>query len=411
MNKDTSNFEEKKMVELELMQPILNFQNQFESFGALKILDNLAISLTEEFEMYKLQKPTTDKTVNESEFLQAISAKVLAAKKKLTKDMRVFHNTVYKIFSFLLRSEDEEQKFLSVQQIFDWLRNFKIPLNDSELDLQLKNYFDDLSCLNNSMSHVKVLADDMGLANKLLNEELHSKNLEIEVLKERLNQKTTRGDKLSSLIDRYKIDINSLINQVERELEKTRSYEINNTAKYMIEKLAQRIRNYQHQFNVEEYSGINFGSPLKSPVKMDLPIPELEKDGIWFDIDRSQQRYESLLDSYQGVIRDKDNYLKQMEEEILKAKREKFDLEDQHFNFLREKERKINEHTATIDDLKFKLKRTQDDAMHTQEDLRVQLDRSSNCVEEGNNKNDTLTLEKRKLEAKNTELTEDLNKS
>lgn len=45
-----------KKVELELMQPIMNFQTQFESMGALNILDNLAISLTEEFEMFKLQK-------------------------------------------------------------------------------------------------------------------------------------------------------------------------------------------------------------------------------------------------------------------------------------------------------------------------------------------------------------------
>ena len=174
--------------------------------------------------MYKLQKTTTDHAVNEAEFLQAISAKVQASKKKLIKDMRVFHNTVYKIFSFQLRSEDEEQKFLSVQQIFDWLRNFKIPLNDSEIDVQLKNYFDDLSQLNNSMSQVKNMADDMGTANKLLNEELHAKTLELDTLKDKLNQKSTRNDKLASLVDRYKLDITSLISQVERELEKTRTY-------------------------------------------------------------------------------------------------------------------------------------------------------------------------------------------
>jgi len=53
-------------------------------------------------------------------------------------------------------------------------------LNDSEIDVQLKSYFDDLSNLNNSMNSIKVMADDMGTANKLLNEELHAKTFELE---------------------------------------------------------------------------------------------------------------------------------------------------------------------------------------------------------------------------------------
>lgn len=411
MNKDPMSYSDKKtVVELELMQPILNFQNQFESFGTLQILDNLAISLTEEFEMFKLQRPTTDSTVNEAEFIQAISAKVLSSKKKLIKDMRVFHNTVYKIFSFQLRSEDEEQKFQSVQQIFDWLRNFKIPINDSEIDVQLKSYFDDLSNLNNSMNSIKVMADDMGTANKLLNEELHAKTLELDVQRDRLNQKTTRNDKLASLVDRYKLDVSSLISQVERELEKTKSYEVNTNSKYMIEMLTQKVRNYATQFNVEDYSGLVFGSPIKSPKKFDVIYPELEDKGIWFDIDRSQQRYESLQDSYQGVIKDKDLYMKKMEEDILKAKREKFELEDQNFNFLREKERKINDLVAQIDDLNLKYKRTMDDTMHTQEDMRLQIERSLTSFREEKLRVEDLTAEKRNLEQKNRDLTEDSNK-
>ena len=409
MNKDSIDYSNKKTVELELMQPILNFQNQFESFGTLQILDNLAISLTEEFEMFKLQRPTTDQTVNEAEFIQAISAKVLASKKKLIKDMRVFHNTVYKIFSFQLRSEDEEQKFQSVQQIFDWLRNFKIPLNDSEIDVQLKSYFDDLSNLNNSMNSIKVMADDMGTANKLLNEELHAKTFELEAQKDKLNQKNTRNDKLASMVDRYKLDISGLISQVERELEKTKTYEVNTNSKYMIEKLTQKVRSYANQFNVEDYSGLEFGSPIKSPKKFDVIYPELEDKGVWFDIDRSQQRYESLQDSYQGVIKDKDLYMKKMEEDILKAKREKFELEDQHFNYLRDKERKINDLTAQIDDLNFKQKRIMDDAMHTQEDMRLQIERTLTNYREATIKVEDLTAEKRNLEQKNRDLNEDVN--
>jgi len=96
------------------------------------------------------------------------------------------------------------------------------------------------------------------------------------------------------MVDRYKLDISGLISQVERELEKTKTYEVNTNSKYMIEKLTQKVRSYANQFNVEDYSGLEFGSPIKSPKKFDVIYPELEDKGVWFDIDRSQQRYESL---------------------------------------------------------------------------------------------------------------------
>jgi len=31
-------------------------------------------------------------------------------------------------------------------------------------------------------------------------------------------------------------------------------------------------------------------------------------DNVWFDIEKSQERYEAILDSYQKIIKDKDIY-------------------------------------------------------------------------------------------------------
>jgi len=101
--------------------------------------------------------------------------------------------------------------------------------------------------------------------------------------------------------------------------------------------------------------------------------------------------------------------MKKMEEDILKAKREKFELEDQHFNYLRDKERKINDLTAQIDDLNFKQKRIMDDAMHTQEDMRLQIERTLTNYREATIKVEDLTAEKRNLEQKNRDLNEDVN--
>ena len=75
-----------------------------------------------------------------------------------------------------------------------------------------------------------------------------------------------------------------------------------------------------------------------SPVKQSGADPV-----IWFDIKKSQERYEGLLDSYQNVLKDKDAYIKQLEDEIAASKRERFNLENEHFDKIREKDRNIND--------------------------------------------------------------------
>lgn len=59
---------------------------------------------------------------------------------------------------------------------------------------------------------------------------------------------------------------------------------------------------------------------------------------VWFDIEKSQQRYEALLDSYMKIIQDKDSYIKQVDEELNNAKRERLELEDVHFHEIKKKD-------------------------------------------------------------------------
>ena len=93
-----------------------------------------------------------------------------------------------------------------------------------------------------------------------------------------------------------------------------------------------------------------------------------QRDNIWFDIEKSQERYEALLDSYQNIIKDKDLYLKQMEEEIASGKKEMYNLEDLNFNMVREKDRTINQLSSDNDDLQSKIKKLQ-----TKTDEKVEL--------------------------------------
>lgn len=72
-------------------------------------------------------------------------------------------------------------------------------------------------------------------------------------------------------------------------------------------------------------------------------------DNIWFDIEKSQERYEALLDSYQGIIKDKENQISKLEDEMMQSKREKYEIEDLHFRNILEKDRVISDLNVKID--------------------------------------------------------------
>ena len=61
----------------------------------------------------------------------------------------------------------------------------------------------------------------------------------------------------------------------------------------------------------------------------------------WFDIEKSQERYEVLLNSYNKIITDKDEHIKTLYDDFQKVKRERSDIEDEYFNQIREKDRLI----------------------------------------------------------------------
>ena len=72
----------------------------------------------------------------------------------------------------------------------------------------------------------------------------------------------------------------------------------------------------------------------KSPVKNSPG----EKSGVWFDIEKSQERYEALLDSHMKVIKDKERIIDSLESKLKLAKEnqaeimEKFEEQDHKKN-------------------------------------------------------------------------------
>ena len=56
---------------------------------------------------------------------------------------------------------------------------------------------------------------------------------------------------------------------------------------------------------------------------------------MWFDIEKSQERYEVLLNSYNKIITDKDEHIKTLFDDVQKVKRERSEIEDEYFNNLK----------------------------------------------------------------------------
>jgi len=76
-------------------------------------------------------------------------------------------------------------------------------------------------------------------------------------------------------------------------------------------------------------------------------------DGVWFDIEKSQERYEALLDSYQKIINDKDNYMKNLEGDLSRSQLQKLSAEDDFQRALKGKETQIQDLDIKVNEVLF----------------------------------------------------------
>ena len=129
-----------------------------------------------------------------------------------------------------------------------------------------------------------------------------------------------------------------------------------------------------------------------SPVKQSGADPV-----IWFDIKKSQERYEGLLDSYQNVLKDKDAYIKQLEDEIAASKRERFNLENEHFDKIREKDRNINDMKSENDCFDNKNNRLSAEILNLQDELQNLAKKNKKNLDEVLNEKSLWATEKNLL--------------
>merc|ERR1712232_1185853 len=118
--------------------------------------------------------------------------------------------------------------------------------------------------------------------------------------------------------------------------------------------------------------------------------PSRDHENVWFDIEKSQERYEALLNSYQNIINDKDAHIKTLEDEIEQCRRDRLDLEDEQFNNIREKDKEIAEAERKINESKMK-------ANNANTENKVVLDSLNRRVDNLEYQNNNLTNERRNL--------------
>ena len=241
----------------QLVQQLDNFKSLFETITNSQTLDEMVMSITENYD-------NCVNSQNLDDFGIQMSNIVNVTKKRYTKDLKSLHNSLYKSFSFLLRSEDEDQKSLYLQSLYGWLRTFKISESTGNADdSQIKHYFEELSDVKESLREVKTLADEMADTNKALNHESSSYKQIIANLEENLNRKTNKCDKLAATIEKYRSDTVKLVCTVESELEKLRMLNSDEQGQ-RIDKLVNKVQRASKEFNRDDFDGLEL-SPMMSP--------------------------------------------------------------------------------------------------------------------------------------------------
>lgn len=284
-------------------------------------------------------------------FTKQISKKLVFLENKLTKDVNGSLEYLKKGLGYFQDSQNKAE-------IVDFIKYFYKIITDSKLDVKNKthhnedlvNYFNDLETQQDSLKSVKKVADDIALTNRNINLELSKTKAELKITKENLDRKTKKSEKFKQVIQEYRDTTMKLAHHVEADLERLHGMDLNEIPKYL--KGINDI-NRQHRNNDEEY--FSKLDALNSPGKTQNSKVSADKENLWFDIEKSQVRYEAMLDSYMGIIKDKDEYIKKIENDFQSLKKDRLDVEDEHFNQIREKDKLLSESEALRNDLTNKL--------------------------------------------------------
>ena len=323
------------------------------------VFENLDLFMVDSFNTWKAnQTPYGDK-----ELLDKVSKEIKASKLNFFDDIKGMANTLMQVLYTMGNIKDSKELELYVSQVYNSLSGNIVQIGQKitqESRLNFKDYFHELQVLQTTLKDVKSIADEMSKTNRGLGSELSHTKTQSNNYKINLERKTKRCDKLKKTIEEYKNNTLKLVCTVEMELERLKMV--------AFEDLPEHLNNIKLELNRQSDVGQELyqdveGSPTRRggdstgvsrpQSRLASPTRGGDMDGVWFDIEKSQERYEALLDSYQKIINDKDNYMKNLEGDLSRSQLQKLSAEDDFQRAIKGKETQIQDLDIKVNEVLF----------------------------------------------------------
>lgn len=288
-----------------------------------------------------------------------------------------------------LYNHDLKDLFGNLSSVTSFINNLETSsyLNDLNSTLQkaqfpvavvkdaLGQYFNELETLQNQLFNVKETSNEMGETNRILNVDQKALRIELENTKQNLERKEKKVDKYKNTINDYRKSTLQLVTTVESEQQRISNMSVDEIPDNLelLEKELQRQSNKMIENVNATFDSSFIGSPGKNIN---------QSTNRWFDIEKSQERYEVLLNSYNKIITDKDEHIKTLFDDVQKVKRERSEIEDEYFNQIREKDRLITnaeyEKNNAVNNFKIQQKENEDRIKRLQGEINYLENRLNN---------------------------------
>lgn len=271
--------------------------------------------------------------------------KVQTTKTTFANDLKSLHTNVSKFFSFIIKNSNDEAIKTPCKNIYSFFKTNSVEVRRASI--QLTDYFTELETLKNALVSTKNVATE--LSDKVKAAEANCKIAQNETknVKENLERKTKRCNKLKQTVADYRNDTLKLVTIVERELEVMKKMKPEELPGH-IDNVGKAVR--RQSSRLIEVPDLE--SPDQSPLKIQRsPQKDLdfvggagtcmtpdrrerekrnpnfspERQMVWFDFDKSQKRFDDMLDGYKSIIEEKDNYIKEMDQKLVEAKKERLE--------------------------------------------------------------------------------------
>lgn len=329
-----------------------------------------------------------------------VKDKIMACKSLYNIDLKQLFQDISNTISFINTSEPSTL----LKDLNNTLQRVQFP--DVKKGDAINHYFDELETLQNQLVSVKDHANEMGETNRNLNIELKGLKTELQNVKENLDRKEKKAEKLKTTINDYRKSTLKLISTVENELSRISNMNVDEIPDNLenLEKELQRQSSKIIESANQNFDSSFIGSPKKSVNQSTVN---------WFDVEKSQERYEALLNSYNKIIHDKDAHIKNIYDEVSKLKKDRAEIEDDSFNQIREKDKLITnaeyEKNNAINSYKIYKKENEDRIKRLQGEINY-LENRLETLQNNSETTDPIRGIKQKLEESRDELNEEKKK-